>query len=88
MRYATVLEARHAHHFNGMQCNKWDSGQQTSGQVSFLTYNVHGLPSEITGDDTSADDTMRLCSTASMWSVFKKTLGSKPQHLGDKQYTH
>ena len=38
----------------GCSAEKVDSGQISAGTISILTYNVHGLPAEITGDDTTA----------------------------------
>lgn len=35
-------------------CQSGAAFQPADGELSFLTYNVHGLPPEITGDDTAA----------------------------------
>ena len=50
----------------GCNADKIDSGQQTNGRLSFLTYNVHGLPPEITGDDT----TIRMSQIAPLLNAF------------------
>ena len=38
----------------GCSCGGDDSGASTEGTFSVLTYNVHGLPAGVTGDDTTA----------------------------------